>query len=274
MAWQSYFHHPDISLPVVRRYLGDELLQLFSQYLQICATRGRSLGWNNSFPNRDAYRSAVYRLKKAGLIAHQRSGDKEHVIELTREGEARLPGALNPQTFWRKKWNEVWYVLMYDVPEERRDYRRTLRDFLQRMRMGQLQKSVFIGPHDIRPQYHDLIHGAGIKQYAHLFEAHTVLGQEPREIVTSAWDFDRLESIQRRYRKVYGENLKRIDSGHVSRGDLEALAREEMAAYLSAMEEDPLLPRRLLPHSYQGRKVFQLHRDITRLITRRLRGRT
>lgn len=264
------FHNPNISLPVIRRRVANEILELFFIYMQMMATRFRSMTWNTSFPNRSAYHAAIYRLRRSGLIAYQRSGENETVLMLTPKGEAQMPEVYKPETFWKRKWNGIWYVLVYDVPEKNRKYRNILRGFLSRMRMGCLQRSVWITPRDIRPEYHDLAQAASIQEYAFLFEAQTVLGQNSQELVEAAWNFDRLEEIQLWYCKVYKDNLKRLLSGNVTREELQNLAREEMSAYLSAMKEDPLLPRELLPAGYHGVAVYDLHKSLGQEIRERL----
>ena len=64
MAFRS-FHHPDLSLPIVRRRIAEELLDLLFGVGEIVATRGRALTWSRSFPSRDSYNSAMYRLRQA-----------------------------------------------------------------------------------------------------------------------------------------------------------------------------------------------------------------
>ena len=264
------FHNPNICIRVIRRRVIDELLQLFVTYIEMSATRAKSFAWNNSFPSRESYRMAVYRLRRAGLIAYRRSSDNEGVISIMPDAKARMPEVYKPEKFWKTKWKGVWYVMVYDVPEKNRRYRDTLREFLFRMRMGCLQKSVWVTTRDIRPEYDDMARAAAISQYAFLFQAQTVLGQRPMEIVEAAWDFDRLEEVQLWYCEVYGDNLGRVLSGKLTRQGLEYLAREEMSAYLSVMEGDPLLPEELLPRRYHGMSVYALHKKMIKAIGKRL----
>ena len=51
-------------------------------------------------------------------------------------------------------------------------YRNVLRQFLKAQRMGCFQKSVWITPTDIRPQYADLKEAAAVEVFACLFEAY------------------------------------------------------------------------------------------------------
>ncbi|MCD6401735.1 MAG: hypothetical protein J7L73_07380 [Anaerolineales bacterium] len=264
------FHNPNICLPIIRRRIGEELLNLLGWYLEVSATRGRSLTWNKSFPNREAYYGAVYRLRKAGLITYRRRKNNEIVLGLTPKGESKLPDVLHPKSFWGKKWNGIWYMMVYDIPEKDRKYRDTLRKFLYRMRMGCLQRSVYVTCRDIRPEYNDMVETSGIQQFAYLLEAQTVLGQSAMEIVESAWDFNKLGETQHWYDEIYSDNLQRVLSSKLAKEALENLAREEMSAYLVAMADDPLLPESLLPKDYIGRAVYSLHQKLTFEISKRL----
>ncbi|MBN1269533.1 MAG: hypothetical protein JXB04_08100 [Kiritimatiellae bacterium] len=265
------FHHPDLSLPVLRRQIGNELIDLLSAFGDFMTTRGRSLTWSRSFPSQTAYRAAMYRLRKAGYVAYRRRSGGPPVLALTDTGKARVPALHDPRRCWSARWTGRWYVLVFDVPEKERHYRDTLRQFLERLRMGWLQRSVWVTPHDVRPDYADLVEASAVDEYSHLFEARTVLGRGSKEIVLSAWDFDALEKLQGRYFSVYGSNLRRLAREKVRAEDLMQLAKEEMEAYLYAMQDDPLLPSALWPAGYKGKTVWDLHQVVVKEVRRRLR---
>lgn len=267
--WKS-FHHPDLCLPVIQRKIGNELLDLFATFGEVLVSNGRSLTWNSSLPNQSAYYSATYRLRKAGLLAYRKSDGQTPVLMITEEGKRSLSGAREPEKLWNAKWGGIWYVLTYDVPEKDRLYRDTLRRFLGLMRMGCLHKSVWVAPRDIRPEYGDLVEASGVDSFSYLLEAKTVLGRPASEIVQNAWDFERLGEVQRRYIKVYSQNLEQLCRRDVSPEEATTLARQELEAYRHAMYGDPLLPQALHPSGYLGRGVWQLHRKLVREVTRRL----
>jgi hypothetical protein len=63
MIWKS-FHHPDISLPVIRRHAGDELVTLLAGTAELVLSRGLSTIYRNCYPNLRAFNASVSRLKK------------------------------------------------------------------------------------------------------------------------------------------------------------------------------------------------------------------
>lgn len=267
--WKA-FHHPDISLPVVRRRVGMELLEMLDFLGDVAAHGAWAFLRNRSCPNRSSYYNAVSRLSKLGLVVKEQGLDTPR-LRISDEGEGTLDTYLHPDKWWNRKWNGIWYLLVYDVPEADRPYRNTLRQFLKRQRMGCFQKSVWITPNDIRPQYSDLQAAAAVEVFACLFEARTVLGMPSEKVVWESWDFDRLYDIQKRFCDIYCENLQILkEATSPELDDLMRLAAEEIDAYHSAFVLDPLLPNQLLPRDYMGKQVYSLHLELAELIRKKI----
>lgn len=264
------FHDPDLSWGIFRRRFADELLHLMEGMLGVLTTRGRCLMWNNSLPDRHRYDCAVYRLRKEGLIAQRMDRGGNPVLVLTDAGRSHLRPEMKPERFWSKRWHGTWFVLIYDVPESNRAYREALRGFLKRLRMGKLQRSVWISHRDIRPEYADLQEAAAVGDYAFLFEAQTLLDMDPVIVVSKAWDFHRLYQAHQWYCDCYGKKLSGVVAGRVRTSSLVELAREELSAYVTVMQDDPLLPQELLPLGYLGQKVYALHQEISGEIAKRI----
>lgn len=265
-AIRSYFHDPDICLPVVKRRFGEALLDLLVWYTQWGIPGGL---WRESCQSKIAYDCATHRLRKAGLLAYK-VGSRQ-VLELTPIGEETMLRTLKPQKFWNQRWRGIWDVMVYDIPEENRAYRDNLREFLKRLRMGCLQRSVWVSPRDMRPEYDDLMRTVSIHYECFLFESKTVLDQGPEAIVNRAWNWSRIDRIQARYLETYEHNLTVVWRDDMQAGQLRAIAKEEISAYLSAMEEDPLLPKELLWRGYRGKKVYELHKTFVRDVAHRLK---
>jgi phenylacetic acid degradation operon negative regulatory protein len=265
-----HFPHPGISLPILERRAGQMFLDLLALYGDALTTRGRSLLRNASFPSEGAERAAISRLRKQGVVARRRRGDNEPVLVVTSPGGAREE-SLRPQRFWQERWQGVWSVLVYDVPEKQRAFRNALRHTLTRQRMGCLQKSVWISPRDIRPLYDDLQQAVGIHIVSYLFHAQTVLGRETRDLVLAAWDFDRLRVRHLWFIESCRRNLHVLRSGRARQPDLGSLAREELQSYLSVMQNDPLLPKDLLPAGYAGIEAHKLHTEFVEAVKRAAR---
>jgi len=268
--WKA-FRSPNISLPIVRRRIGMDLLEMLIFLGDVAVHGGWAFLRNRSCDNLAAYNGAVARLSKQGLIIKHRGLDTPK-LKISEEGAGILEPYFNPDRWWNRKWNGIWYLLVFDIPEADRSYRNVLRQFLKRQRMGCFQKSVWISPHDIRPQYADLETAAALDSFACLFEARTVLGMPAEKIVRESWDFDSLYTVQNRFCEVYSENLNFLRQ--LVSADLETLmqwAAEEIDAFRSAFVHDPLLPDPLLPpHNYKGKEAYALHLKVTKQIRQKL----
>lgn len=269
MEWES-FHHPDWSLPVIRRRAQEEWLDLLSDLGELVATSGRSRLWKHTYPNLRAYHNSMSRLRKSGLVVHADRTGKLPYLKLTEQGHEFLPAYYDPEKFWNTKWNGIWYMLIFDVPEKERHYRDTLRKFLKQMRMGCLQKSVWITPRDIRPEYDDLEQAANVHAISYLLESRTVLNRDVAEMVDNTWHFDPLQKLHERYLSVYDKNIQRLEKLDHDQDALLILLRQESEAYLQCMRPDPLLPNELLPKEYQGKQVHKLHKTIRKIIGQHL----
>lgn len=238
---------------------------------QLIASRGWVIIDGLHLPSRDAAYAAKYRLKKKGLVVESRHGPGSlPVLKLTSSGSERVSLHLQPYRRWKAKWNKRWYMLIYDVPEEDRSYREKLRLFLKKNKMGNLQRSVWVTPFDIRPLYHDLLEASEAGKVSYLFEAQTVLGLPTEEIVTQAWNFERLIELQQDFCTACRKNLHVLEQRKDHHESLFTFAYDAFSTYRYIMDQDPLLPRKLWPAGYLGEEVYTLHRVIQEAVQRKI----
>lgn len=254
------FHHPDICLPVLRSRAADFLVDMLDFYGEAICTRGKSATWCSCFPSNTAYRSAIHRLRRKGVVASHRRKDGSSVLRLAVTRKTTNP-ALRPERRWNARWDGIWRVMVYDISEKERCFRNSLRSFLSSLRMGCLQKSVWVTPQDIRPEYADLQTTLGIEHVSHLFEARTVLGRSAQTIVSQAWDFGALTERQRWFIATARSARDRLQNSLDSHKHAATMAKREWAAFLSVMQKDPLLPRKLHPREYLGLAAYEQHME-------------
>jgi DNA-binding transcriptional regulator PaaX len=78
------------------------------------------------------------------------------------------------------------------------------------------------------------------------------------ELVSTAWDFGRINEEQQAYLKTFLHLFEALQTASDLRGVASAAGQERLA-YAEAFSRDPLLPRRLWPRSYRGHTVEQRH---------------
>jgi len=255
----SFFHHPRWCVPVIRRKAVVAMVDMVTTYGPVLASGGRSLAWQSCYDSTTAYHSAVYRLRKQGVVAYVDTRNHVRVLRVLDRRQQRGDLYL-PERIWNKKWNGIWNILFYDIVEKERGVRDELRKFLRKHRMGCLQRSVWISPRDMRPAYDDLAQALQIDIECYLVEAKTVLGRDPQELVQTAWNWEQIGFAQQCYLDVVRDRRKQMRAApEQSHEAVQTLAREELDAYFIEMQEDPLLPKTLWPTSYKGKEVFSAH---------------
>ena len=96
--------------------------------------------------DRSRIKRSVFRLEKSGLI-ERKNGDDELFV-LTQKGKERAMRyeldrmKIAPQKIWDKKWR----LIMFDIPEGKKQARRAINFALKKLGCAQYQKSVFITP--------------------------------------------------------------------------------------------------------------------------------
>jgi len=112
--------------------------------LTLAAMAPKTLSLLGKIPTRgtEKLKSAVRRLEKKGLIHVGPSG-----IRLTDKGERFLQTtSLRPVQPWL--WDKKWRVVIFDIPETKKQQRNILRDTLIRIGFWKLQNSVWVYPYD------------------------------------------------------------------------------------------------------------------------------
>ncbi len=103
------------------------------------------LGLLPSVRQRDVIKRSMTRLVKQGLLSWENSK-----LRLTRKGESELR-RLTLAELSRprpRRWDEKWRVLIFDIPEKRKNLRVRLRSTLQALGFSRLQDSVWVYPYD------------------------------------------------------------------------------------------------------------------------------
>lgn len=96
------------------------------------------------------YRTALGRLAAQGYIAFEKRDGKQYA-RITEEGSKVLAFEQEKaklSNIKKKRWNGRWRVVIFDVPERRRQTRDRLRDIMKEVGFVHLQDSVWVFPYD------------------------------------------------------------------------------------------------------------------------------
>ncbi len=110
-------------------------------------------------------RSEFSRLQKRGLISKKGS-----IFYLTKTGEkeaffARLNAELFAYRPQKQKWDGMWRMILFDIPEKKRRYRDHLRHLLRALDFVELQKSIWASPYKIPKFLEEILWEERIKHH-------------------------------------------------------------------------------------------------------------
>lgn len=119
---------------------------------------------------------ALERLERRHLVGARRKGGREEWY-LTDEGENLARRLKIKLAFSKQKvWDGKWRLIIFDVPEDIRDRRDFLRRELSGFGLHQLQRSVWVTPHELPESFFEIMDELEIGEHLRLVTAEAIRG--------------------------------------------------------------------------------------------------
>lgn len=116
-------------------------------------------------------RDTLYRLRRQQYI----SGGAYKGYELTNKGKSRLNMLEFEMLQQTAIWDKTWRLVIYDIPEENRKARDTVRRLIKRLGFAQLQQSVWAHPLPCLDEFQQIRDSYGVQNHILLIETpHTI----------------------------------------------------------------------------------------------------
>lgn len=106
------------------------------------------------------------RLGKQGLIMED---PKREVCFLTEKGKEMVDYIYDRYAILDKPWDRKIRIIIFDIPEKKKEYREWLRSELFLLEFKSLQKSVYIGKHPLPKSFYRDINDFQLNQYICVF---------------------------------------------------------------------------------------------------------
>ena len=95
-------------------------------------------------------RATLKRMQKQKLIELKETPNGETMVRITKKGEEKIlkykfQDLMIPKP---KKWDGIWRIVIFDIPNKRKMAREALREKLRELGFYKLQKSVFVYPYE------------------------------------------------------------------------------------------------------------------------------
>lgn len=127
--------------------------------------------------DKNCFRDRVYYYKKRGYVSIKRSRkDSTMEIKLTERGEKKVlrQVLLDLKVSPQEKWDGVWRIVIFDIPEKNKWVREGLRERLKRMGFYPLQKSTFAIPYPCQEEIGFLAQLYNMDTHLRLIETRTI----------------------------------------------------------------------------------------------------
>jgi phenylacetic acid degradation operon negative regulatory protein len=243
------------------------MLTLYGDYVR---HRGGEIGigslialLNNFGLSENSIRSAVSRMCRAGILKVRRNKSRSY-YSLSNEGLA-LMNKGERRIFERKraKWDGLWNLVVYYIPEENREARDRLRRELAWMGFGPLTTATWISPHDLTDEVSELADKLKIQPYIQIFQTRIKNSNDPAEIVARCWDLQKIHkrysTFIKEYRKKMVDHQTRIDEGEIIESSEYFVQRFKLIDdYRRLPYLDPDLPEELLPKNWLRSEAMDL----------------
>ena len=205
--------------------------------------------------SQQSIRSAVSRMCRAGLLKVRRKGTKSY-YSLTKEGFELLDKGAQ-RIFERKKskWDGTWSVVVYFIPEEKRQARDRLRQELSWMGYGPISEATWISPNDLSREVLNIAEDLKIKKYIQLFQSKHQGFADAQSIISRCWDLDRIHkkyaSFIKEHRPKMEDHQRRLEAGEPVEASECFVERFKLIdEYRRLPYFDPDLPEDLLPRNW------------------------
>lgn len=198
----------------------------------------------------DQWQSAWQHLRRRGLINSIKG--KQYEAFITKRGLKKLEQEI-PVYQENRQWDKRIYLITYDIAEEDKNLRNSLREYLKEIGCAQLQKSTYLAVYNPRGLLREWL-GGKLRNGDILVSdlgPDGSLGDRPlTELIAEGYQLAKLNS-------EYVTFLEEF-----SRTDKTSQVRKQQAffCYTSILAHDPQLPFELLPDWWLGNKAFRLYR--------------
>lgn len=207
------------------------------------------------------------RLERQQLVKREGRGQTARFV-ITEAG-AKRSAPLDVVRHWDAPWDGKWRVFTYDLPEKRRTERVLLWRALCAQKLGLVQRSIWVWPHDVEPLLQGTLHATGIPECFCGWVCDGLFLCTHSELVAVAWDFDKISEGHKEFLRAAPRHVASLKAAHGFQ-EVARAAAAEREAYHQAFALDPLLPRGLFPKSYSGPAVQQHHAKFRELLESRV----
>jgi len=220
--------------------------------------------------NEQSVRVSVSRMMKQGWIESEKKGNKSYYF-LTQRGEARMEeAAIRIFKLTPDEWDGKWRMLMYTIPEDKRQVRDELRKELLWSGFGSFSNGCWISPNNLEKEVKLLIEKYEIQAYTDFFVASYKGPQVERTLVEKSWPLQEIEGKYQEFITTYSKNFivhqSMMSKGQMTEAECFVERTKLVHEYRKFLFADPGLPKELLPEVWTGHHAALLFEQYYKLL--------
>jgi phenylacetic acid degradation operon negative regulatory protein len=169
----------------------------------------------------------------------------------------------------KKRWDGLWRLVIYDIPERFKYRRDTLRDFLKELGFGKVQESCWVSPYDFSSLLYEFCKFHKILKYICIYEGKFFAGKNIDLLVEEIWH---LRDLNRKYEEFINLCKKEIEVIEIEElNSKECYERyyKVYKIYKNLVEDDPFLPDRFLKKNLRE-KAYTFFEKLSSLAAKEL----
>jgi CRISPR-associated endonuclease Cas2 len=114
-----------------------------------------------------ALKDEIQKLYRSRLVNRKENADGSFTFTLSKEGKSKILNfQFEKMRLEKKNWDKKWRLVIFDIPEKIRPARDALRNKLKELGFYELQKSVFVFPHECEDEIDFVIEFFEMRRYA------------------------------------------------------------------------------------------------------------
>ena len=223
--------------------------------------------------NEGATRATLLRLVRKGWFINHKVGRRSRYevtpagLTLLDEGNQRLRESR------LTAWNGLWYLVVYSLPESKRDLRNALRKRLIWLGFGNLAPGTWVTPHNRQADLEPVLTELEVRPYVRLFQSKNLGFASDQDIVDQCWAIPTLEAEYLTFVNRYIPDFEKMQAAHQV-GQTEQLSPQRSFTqrfwltydFQPFPRKDPNLPAELLPTNWIGGQAWQLFFEYRQLL--------
>ena len=215
-------------------------------------------------------RVSVSRMVKQGWLQSEKKGNRSYYF-LTKRGEKRMKEAANRIfKLEPEKWDGKWRLLMYTIPEDKRQTRDELRKELLWSGFGSFSNGCWISPNNLEEEVKLLIQKYDIADYVDFFTSKYIGPHDHETLIKKSWSLAeieaRYEEFMDLYSKQYIVHQNALSRGEMSEAECFVERTNLVHEYRKFLFIDPGLPPELLPPLWIGNSAALLFKEYYELL--------